>query len=112
MALTEQCLGPLHLRVLQNTITTTSNLECLCTQVTVCVCNLIFMREFMSMCWVKEFASGVIHVKETQQTQQLLLMIAIFSLKRVPVGMFVCISACHFSPINFSRAFAACCREL
>lgn len=51
MALTE-CLRLLHLRVLQNTITTSSNLECLCIWM-----EMIFPRELMYMCWLKGVTS-------------------------------------------------------
>lgn len=75
MVLTEQCLGPLHLRVLQNTITTTSNLECLLHTGDLCLRECMQLRLYVCG-HVDVMVEG--GVWDAMITSRLLRIIAIF----------------------------------
>lgn len=112
MASTVQRLSPLHLGVLQNTITTIGNLVCLRSWAMV----RLYVRNLISDCWVNVnlFAEECPGWSDTCQ-RKLLLMIAFFFF--FSLSSYTCLSAGTSTPvtphpINFSRAFTACCREL
>lgn len=103
MVLTEQCLGPLHLRVLQNTITTTSNLECLLHTGDLCLRECMQLRLYVCG-HVDVMVEGGLRCNDnlTVTTDN-----CHFWPLNVSFGVFV--RTCHLSVINFSTAFAARC---